>query len=1412
MVATPSVVRSLEGRFPEHRPTRFIFTSFVELYILAVIWCLHDQQLLAPALLAWTAGYLLLNLRVVSRAIRIAVLQAITISATSATIARAVPGDDVRLPPPIKLARPPLSEDAASKPPSRTQPSSTTTTLHINKPSPTHPTSESFDKPVVGLGQFSWIVSSRLLLASCLRACAIRTRPVFWTAGDKRRPSCQTDRMDANTRKAELRERPDELNGWPTVWLTLEEHSYYPARLPSSTSPHKPSGHLLNHLLQPRRLKITARTSVIDPARTPTVVHLQYEPVDLVLVVSLQQLHDLWPVDTVPFVDLVHQLRIEPTHGTASVLLCLHGLQRDTPFRPPTLPEVHAIVVSFCQNYQPASNSGSSRNDSNRNGSQPSVPNEALPVKPRPDQPALESPVSLHPAPIPTWSTLPPSTLGLGLTNENANGKETSTGQTTRNRRRREQRRRRRAQRGRKPAEGTHERKENLALPSPLHLPQLALPSLVPKDLRLLLASPIPNNTLDVKEMSDSEAENLFARPEIQLVREALKIETSLNPKSVALIQKINRVRLRYGQLPWDEEKQRFPTGFTYEDGDFSTLRRLFLSEYEAWMRTAAPLPDPPAELLGKRRRRASVKPEMDETQPEPLPVALQDPVTPPRRSTLQIPGSAWLSTQGARLSRLISHFPGRSPQTPTPFQDQVIPGEYPQSSLVLHRQSPIQDAEDFYPELSLPLDLSGLPAFPSTRTESLYSDESQNHSTKWLGQGETWADMLQADGDISPEQQEEVELDAPLYQQEQNERTRHEPEMSYYPHQPLFTSAYDLRHPRRTSRSPSPELAVSSEAGSLEHASSFPFGEDTFSLGRTHQNSRRKSPSSTSSSPPEAFYSTVLNNITTSLRDFAPFRPSTSPSPPPMTTFTSDQFTELLKGVKECLAAPARKPLFKDVKVGIFYPGLPVDSTHPAGRSCIANGVTYYRSVRLYKGEIEGFQQILDADDLARNVPSTLEGPARTWWRDIVTKDERKTMLEDVTIFLTKLVAQFDRNDEDPLSTVFANRFTTARLKNGDDIMAWAMDQSMTLTEAGLDAAGKVCTLYSCLDADLKNEFGPPGAQDMASYVSLMQGKAHVYRQKLLQADQEAKAQQAKTVNDIVSVFRHAQASRLPQMTSVSGPSFAQNTPPVNITVASQPSAPRPSFGNQSTTFAGRLCRFCGGPHMDNTCTAPKMSRPCRFCGGQHMDHTCSQKPAGFRNCAHCNGSHYTSVCPTAPKTPNQSSPPFTNMQVGQPSPATSSNAVPVQSAAFVHNPQPPRYSAPTNTPTPPPPPPPPPPVQSTSNRCGDCHGTFPSEQALYGHAILTGHQIDAHSLDDDSFGVHAFDFSAPPDYDTLQVHMVQILDATEADSLDSTMNSVKSLPSETATDYSSSLFPKCYLCLSPDNGPHCLVIFLLP
>ncbi|RPA79117.1 hypothetical protein BJ508DRAFT_308706 [Ascobolus immersus RN42] len=1237
----------------------------------------------------------------------------------------------------------------------------------IHQPTTPPPTLE---KPVSrGQDQFSWISRARHHLLRCLRACAIRTRPVFWIV---RGTECHSipPMAVANTRKVGPRERPDELNVSLIACHTLPKVNTTLEMQLSSMSPLKPFGPLhsltklhLHHLPQSTALStnepevcpvvdLAASVPLQDQLRVRITLgqlaewaEPRADPVTAVLAVARQL-----GLTTVPDEVVLHLARLPAASNP------LQNLQ-------PTLSEVITTVVSFCQSLQPLS--------------------RELPAGP----PQLVPAVQPSPTLTPKCTTLPPSISVAGSNNmrrkwpnEEATDRlsrlhgpspvfeVTRTALTTRNQRRRRQRRKSRFEakqlvnepldtisnnesldernNGRKGKDHTN---DHYVLPSHLLLPCQNNPHHPPN--LFPPASPFPPQTT----MSNSSP-NIYMQPSIELVREALKLETAGNPKAATLIQRINRVRHRYGQAGWDELRQHYPRDITYEPADFSTLRRQFLDLYESWQQAVQGPSTPPAELLGQRRQRATAAlPPNYSPGPMPLPVALQDPETPARRAAVRLPASAWLSSAGARLSTMFANFPSFSPRSPTPSHHQLLPGEYPSSSEHMGTNLHLEledDTEGFLPELSLILPA---PIGSPRRTESLYSDDTPSRvlpsSPTWNLRADLWSDIMEPDSlppvyapqdapqeeALRDEQEEDATEPFEVGEESIDEQVEapydqslvfHRPEMSYYPHQPLFTQNYFHRN---TSEAP---------PGPRDESFSSPSPFDDVPLGRPQQNRARSfsSSSSLSHSSSSPNNEQEVDHTFLSLRKFivplhtptqprAPSPPVTTSSPI-MASLTADQFNTLLAGMKEALKPASAKPAFKDVKTGIFYPNLPVDQSHPAGRSCVVNGITYYRNPRLMKGEVDSLLMLVEPADLIQNLPTLLEGAGRTWWRDILTKTEREDILKDATckLFTDKLIAQFERQDEDPLSTVFENRFTTARLKAGDDFFSWIMETTAILTAAGLDESRKLKTLYACLDSDLKNEFGPPGERTMQQYLAAIQTKAHVYRAKLLQQEQENRFQQAKVLNDLVQVFRENRGTG-----SVNPPVMPQATPrvapasPLSITVTSQ-----------AQPFTGRPCRHCGGSHLDNACPSrpAAVSRACRFCGQMHMDHACPQRPAGFKNCSNCGGPHYFSVCPTQKPERPANTGAFSNMQVGQPS-----NPAQIQSAGFVQSTSPEKtesrwssFSSPG----------PSTPASSMENRCGSCHASFATHQALYGHAVLTGHQIDAEQMNDDSHYIQVMDY----------------------------------------------------------------------
>ncbi|RPA70679.1 hypothetical protein BJ508DRAFT_336919 [Ascobolus immersus RN42] len=511
--------------------------------------------------------------------------------------------------------------------------------------------------------------------------------------------------MDDDTRRAKPRGKPDEPSGLRRVWLTTTAGVSILPMQPSSMSPLRPSG--LSPFLNPTTITVQVLPPLEAdqaPAVPATIPTTQDAP-DLVIVVSRQQLDEHWKAEGVPSTvvhDLARQLGFKTRSDTALLFLKYDN----RPQGRPTLPDVITIVGSLCLNsLRIYKNSNDRRHGYHGFHEHPELPASLLPKQ------TLKCSISR------------PLTLGSGPRKESVNAtnlrdvshinnRVTSTVQSTRNARRR---RRRRAFRSvgmpseNEPDRQEHPRTEGSLRPEeqePTSLPRQPLPQiLAPSPLESLVL-----NSPTISSMSDSE-DGLYVRPSIELVREALKLETAMNAKSASFIAKLNRVRLRFGTQRWNTLRLDYPLNITYEPMDFGTLRRQFLDQYDAWQLQVHPRGEVPAELLGQRRRRASVE-DAPEEGPQPLPAALQDTATPPRRTTLQIPGSAWLSTQGARLSALIAGFPRPSPRTPTPVGGQVIPGEFPQSSTLGRQRGTVPSlpsltlpySEGFSPEVSLHL------------------------------------------------------------------------------------------------------------------------------------------------------------------------------------------------------------------------------------------------------------------------------------------------------------------------------------------------------------------------------------------------------------------------------------------------------------------------------------------------------------------------------------------------------------------------------------------------------------------------------------------------------------------------------------------------------------------------------------
>ncbi|RPA71393.1 hypothetical protein BJ508DRAFT_315651 [Ascobolus immersus RN42] len=1304
---------------------------------------------------------------------------------------------------------------------------------HRPRPSPTPPSPVDVDEPEDGARPVSWIVNGIDKATRVFVDLLSRARPVCWTT--KHSLTCQ-DAMVRNTRRTGPREKPDVNNDSGRACNTQEQEEQvcYPATLPSVKSRARLCKQSFNnpcrcHLQLPQATISHIQTvddhshRLFRPARDELGVLLQVSQIIALLPPALHH-------EGVP--EVLRKLGL-PAHLDQSDTVRL-VIQSNVLLHPslPTMPEVLETVAFCCRNLQEPSHRHLESLTVMRtrtctrlmiltsaNGIERSSTNET------------------H-----VWPLNFPQNLVISIDRRRIRQRG------TRHHFRRIQRRK--EQRRADPQRAGHHATNHPSSPQPTTSPTLHPQTSVPASLSLNIAANKLFQTMS--SSSDSENDGLFQRPPIELVRSALKLDTSLNTKAVTMIQRIARVRRRYGVGRWNELREDYPPNITYEEQDFSTLRRDFLRQYEQWYATIHPLPPAPAELLGIRRRRATTEPPATPSPP-PLPNPSQDaglspnpnnsvvlhrpppPPTTPRRSPAL---SVWLSTQGARLARMLPGFPRfGTPRSPSPTIEQMLPGQYPHTSESLQAELRQQDAflevtHLLQPEFILPSEelladsVLGLPdlhlslADFHTRTESLYSDEADRQARQLYMEEQEFKLEEEEPSLVEPssfrhlrslptppicklwEDETDWRVNEQPGQIESEEEDSFLPPMSYYPHQPLFTQNHPARQ-RTAAASPHQPDDVADYFSFPQATARGQVSPASFtSLGNPPQKS-----SSVASSPlhPPNFSSTPLP-VLPSPPHHRPLSPSSTPSPsqapavvlsPIMATLSADQLATFIKSITDTLVvAKPTKMAFKDAKVAIFYPGLPVDAQHPAGRQCVVNGQTYYRSPRLMKGEILSLLEVVDGAELARGLPTKMEGSARTWYRDILTKDERDLMLKDASceLWISKLLAQFEREDEDPMATLYDNKFTVARLRAGEDISSWLMEHSAIIGQSGIEEARKPKTLYACLDADLKNEFGPPGLKNMNEYMSHIQSRASVYRQKLVQQDNESRAMQARTVNDIVSIVRASRPS-----INQSVPSFSQGQPsqyqqqqqrpimpPVSVSVTANPT---PQAVPTSVPFTGRPCRFCGGAHMDNLCSQKPGNRPCRFCAGPHFDHNCPQKPAGFKNCGICSGAHYTSVCPNKDSANNQLRPtpsPTFNMQVGQPSPVTNKTAV--QTSAFVHSSTASSTAAGSMddrdswlSPSPP---------AVSASKCGTCQAQFPTHQALYTHAVLSGHQVDMHEPDAHSVQFLYSDYGSS-DYDSayeqagfdpVQVHHLHAIHSLTDPSSPHTTTSVPPSPNGTA------------------------------
>ncbi|RPA81562.1 hypothetical protein BJ508DRAFT_326251, partial [Ascobolus immersus RN42] len=101
-------------------------------------------------------------------------------------------------------------------------------------------------------------------------------------------------------------------------------------------------------------------------------------------------------------------------------------------------------------------------------------------------------------------------------------------------------------------------------------------------------------------------------------------------------------------------------------------------------------------------------------------------------------------------------------------------------------------------------------------------------------------------------------------------------------------------------------------------------------------------------------------------------------------------------------------------------------------------------------------------------------------------------------------------------------------RLKAGDDVFPWCMEQLALLRRTGLvEPSQQLQTLYNCFDKPLQDIFPPPDGFTQSSYLAALKAKAQSYKDRLaaenasMQALQTQVADQSKQLADLLAALR---------------------------------------------------------------------------------------------------------------------------------------------------------------------------------------------------------------------------------------------------------------------------------------------------
>ncbi|RPA75805.1 hypothetical protein BJ508DRAFT_331710, partial [Ascobolus immersus RN42] len=200
----------------------------------------------------------------------------------------------------------------------------------------------------------------------------------------------------------------------------------------------------------------------------------------------------------------------------------------------------------------------------------------------------------------------------------------------------------------------------------------------------------------------------------------------------------------------------------------------------------------------------------------------------------------------------------------------------------------------------------------------------------------------------------------------------------------------------------------------------------------------------------------------------------------------------------------------WKENTMIFFWPDMP--PTYGSGKRIIINGKAYTRDSDTFCGEIISNGQRFGHAVVARNLPSKLVGCATTWFSDVLSPIEQQALLYEVEPLPMEghfvlpcprwrmaLKAAFPPNHKSPLAALMANPFTIERLKAGESIHTWAMDQLARCRDAGiLDDNARCTTVFACLDESLQDVLPDPDNKTVNQWIAAITTKADTYRARL--------------------------------------------------------------------------------------------------------------------------------------------------------------------------------------------------------------------------------------------------------------------------------------------------------------------------